>query len=362
MQVLLYDRNLSNPNVIANLSDRHEGMVFSTKLHGGFNMCKWRMKMDLSEAWSYIEDKTFYRVVIQDGAKLLWEGRIQDVAITVGRVEVTAYGYYASLNDQIYTTAYNANADVVIKAILTAVCPSINSDQTHIDATGGPAITSAADSSYLDITARALVENLSVFGDTSGNAWYFAVWDNRIPYFFKRDLTKVNWKANLSDLKRFTLKHRASELYNKVYAGYQSAGAFTRTADASNTASQNKYGVIRYYGVPDLGIVASVTAESARDTFLAEHKDIWPTLENITLGDKIYDTNRASYASNHIRAGDILRITDLVPASGDLDSVTLDAKRTFYVMETSYNVDNQENSLVVDRPSQKLDALIARTL
>ena len=359
LEIVLYP-NTTSIIPDTDITNRVQNLSFSTHLHGGFHLCNFQLRADIPEAWEWITKKMFYRLVIRDINKTIWEGRLQDIGLTYGTVNATAYGYYASLNDGEYYTAYNANADVVIKAILTAQSPDINSDQSNIAATGGPAVTSAASASYLDRSPRELVELLADFGDTSGNTWYFAIWEDRKPYFFSRSIASINWFIGLEGLTRFELKHQGGNLWNKVYAIYDVAGTLTRTADASDVTSQNKYGVTRYYTIPQLGTVATATAQAIRDTWLADHKDLWPSLEDIVLGDYVKDSNGVQYPSSWVRAGDVICIQNLVPVSGDLTTPIRDALRTFYIMETQYNAERAENRLVLDTESQSLDAIVAR--
>ena len=180
---------------------------------------------------------------------------------------------------------------------------------------------------------------------------------------YERSVTAVDWLVNLSDLAAFRLTHRGSDLWNAAYAKY---GA-NRTADADNTASQDKYGdgtnaFERKWVVPDVGAVAQASAEAARDAWVTEHAEIYPKLEEIVLGGEVYNANGVPYPSCWVRAGEVIRIRDLVPASETLDSVTRDALRTFYIVETNYNARSNTNRLVVDTEAASLDAILARGL
>ncbi|KKL80418.1 hypothetical protein LCGC14_2005000, partial [marine sediment metagenome] len=249
-----------------------------------------------------------------------------------------------------------------IKAVLTAACAQISSDQSNIDATAGPNIPSGAGDSYLDIYPKQIVEKLLAFSDTANNArWYFAIWEDRIPYLKKRDASTLNWKVNLSDLARFRLKHRGGDMWNSVYAVYEDGG-LQRTADANDDPSQAKYNLTRQYVIPDLKTVVAAAAQNARDGWLDDHKDIWPKLEEISLSDTVYDTNGVPFPSSWVRAGDVIRIRDLVPVTSDLDAVERDALRTFYITETNYNADTRQNRLVIDTESTDIDAILARQL
>jgi len=368
MEIKLYDRNLSSPTFIDELTGRVQNLKFSTRLHGGFSICSFNLKADLPEAWQWIVDKVFYRLVITDGGRTLWEGRLEDPGFTRGGVSVVAYGYYANLSDIPYHTAYNDNLDVVIKAVLTANCSQLSSDQTHIEATGGPAIDSAAADSYLDIYPKDIVEKLSEFSDdTNHDRWYFAVWEDRVPYLFARSVSSVDWNVKLRDFAQFLLKHRGADLWNSCYALYTSGGTLTRTADADNTRSQGKFGdgasdFKRQKVISNLGEVSAAAAQSRRDAYLVEHKDLWPRLENMVLGNMVYDTSGIAYPSSWVRAGDVIRVQDLVPVSADLDTVSRDALRTYYIVETEYDMDAATLKIVPDTEKASLDAVLAQKL
>jgi hypothetical protein len=316
--------------------------------------------------------KMLYHLVITDyltdvgKARVLFDGRIQDIELDRGTVTVTAYGYYASLLDQPYATAFNTTADAIIKAVLTAVCPQINADQSGIAATD-VTITSAADSSYLDIYPQELFEKLLAFSDSTNGKWDFAIWENRKAYLAKRNPTSIDWKVRLDDFVRFKLSHSLSDLYNSAYGIYQSGGSLTRTADANNTASQAKYGdgtnsFIRKKVVPDMGAVSATAAQAARDGLVNDAKEIKPRLSDVTLGEWVYDNGGVRYPSSWVRAGQVLRVRDLVPATGDLSSTALDAVRTFFIVETEYDAESKQNRLTFDTENTSLEALLAKTL
>ncbi len=364
LQIFLYNRNLATPTLDQTLTDRVENLSFSTKLHGGFAIASFSVKMTIFEAWEWITTKQFYRLLIKDAVKTVWEGRLQDIDIAAWGINVTAYGYWASMRDQPEITAYNSTANVVIAAALTAHAPQINADQSHIDVPD-VVIDSAADESYEDITIQDLVNKLLEFGDTLGNEWYFAIWEDRIPWMFAKDTTVIDWTVRLADLADFRLKHMASELWNSVYALYTAAGVLTRTATVNDTDSQGKYGdgtndLIRRYAIPNLGEIAAASANAARSVWLAKYKEIMPSMPVFVLGDKVYDANSVAFPSSWVRAGDVIRITDLVPASVNLDSVVIDGLSTFYILETKYEAGRLENSLVVDIGSKSITAILAK--
>jgi hypothetical protein len=106
--------------------------------------------------------------------------------------------------------------------------------------------------------------------------------------------------------------------------------------------------------IRNLGAVAAATAEAQRDLMLAEYKDIYPYLENITLGDVVYDSNGVPFPSYWIRAGEVIRIRDLIPASVDAGSVSRDTLRTYYILGTQYDANTMTNRLNLDTESGNL--------
>ena len=357
LQIILYKRDYATVEEV--LTDQVENLSFSTKLHGGFGMASFTLGRNWLDSFIWLQNRQFYHLEIKDGAKTLFEGRLQTLKPYAGLIYIEAFGYWTSLKDQVENTAYNANADVVIKAAL-AHAPAINADQTNIAATGGPAITSAANESYLDISVQSLIDKLLNFGTAGGNQWYFAVWEDRIPYMAAKSISTVDWNIRLGDLTDFKLRHSTQDLWNSVYAIYSIAGVLNRTAVVNDATSVARYGVTRLYAIPNLGDVVVAAANAARNTFLARFKDIHPVLSPFIVGDKVYDSDGIPFPSSWIRAGQVIRIGDLVPASGTLDAVSSDSFRTFYIVETNYDADRRENSLTVDSPSKNLDAVIER--
>ncbi|KKK90966.1 hypothetical protein LCGC14_2717730, partial [marine sediment metagenome] len=140
------------------------------------------------------------------------------------------------------------------------------------------------------------------------------------------------------------------------------AGVFTRTADADDITSQAKFNFTRRKAITGLGEITALAAQRHRDAELEATKDVWPQLENVSLGTRVRNDNLVTYPSYWVRAGEVIKVLDLVPASADLDSVTLDAIRTLFITETTYDVDRGQLSLVFDTVSSKLEAVLARSL
>lgn len=359
IDVKLYDGNLSSPTLDLDLTGRVQKLRFSTRIPGGFFMASFDLRVDLPGGWEWLRDKIFYRLLISDVNDVLFEGRLEDPVLSKGAVGATFFGYYGNLSDLVWNGSFSANADATIKSILTSHCVQINSDQTNIAATN---ISISSQDGDQDIYPMKIFERLLNFSDSTKGIWDLAIWDDRIPYLIKRDASTVTWNVRLADLDKYRIKYTGNEIRNQVYTVYQSGGNKTRTADADDSASQTKYGFVRSHAIPDLDAVSATAAQGQRDGYLEAHKDAWPQLDNITIGPWVFNSNQRKTPSYKVRAGDVIRVQDLIPQTGDLDTITQDALRTFFIVETEYSVDSGTLRLTLDRASDNLDAVLARSL
>lgn len=364
IQLQLYDNNLTTPvQIYRDISD-YSGLKFSTKLHGGFSQCSFKINnTTIGENYDWAFKRPFYRVKIYDTeySKTLWEGRLQGSPFGLSDIEIRAYGYYASLLDGKYATAYNDTADVVIKAILTAQCPQISADQTNIQALDADRDSSTAEE-YLDKSPQALIEFLLGLSDSTKKKWYFTVWEDRVAYVFPRVDTTVDWYVKARNLQSFSLAPSYENLWNSCYAIYRNAGVLSRTTTATDATSISKYGITRTYVIPDLGEVALAGAEAVRDTWIEEHKDVISQDSNIKLGKYVVDAQGREWPSSHVRAGDVIQIKDILPATEDMATPRRNGINTFYILETQYDVKLETNRLIVDTANNSLDAILSRKL
>jgi hypothetical protein len=365
IQLQLYNNDLAAPTQIIRDISNYSNLRFSTKLHGGFAKCSFSLtEYDMNKIYEWAWKRFGYRLVAYDlvNAKTLWEGRLQSNPFTLNSVQVNAYGYYSSLLDGIYSTAYDDTADVVLKAMLTASCPAINADQSNIQALD-TARDSAVGDDYLDRPVQELAEYLFGMSDSVMQKWYLAVWEDQIMYAFPRDDTSVTWSVKAKDLQTFGLTPGFENLWNAAYAVYRDVDdTILRTSVATDTTSIAKYGVQRTYTIPDLGQVAQADAEAIRDTWIADHKDIISSDSNLVLGETVYNTDGTTFPSSHVRAGDVIQVKDILPSTEDLASPRRNGINTFYILETEYDAKNRTNRLVVDTESQSLEAILARQL
>lgn len=358
--VHLYDNDLSTPSLIEDITGRIENLNFSTILHGGFGIAQFDLAAGWAKRWQWRIDYWLYRLVIYEKDYTIFEGRLEDVEFIKDGLRATFFGYYSNLGDLANNGAAteSGNADVIIKSWLTNYCSQISADQTNIESPG----ISLSNVAEIDDTLLDLVPKLADFSDASKQTWYFAVWEDRIAYFFARSITAVDWLVNLRDIESLSLRASIKELWNSVFAVYTSGGTETRTSTTSDSDSISKYGITRRKGIPNLGDVGATAAGKQRDWWLEEHKELWQQTDRFIIGATVFDTNGVRHPSCRVRAGDVIRIQDLMPASVNVSQVARDALRTFYIRETQYNADKHRMTIIPDTESMNLDSILAREL
>jgi len=359
----LYNADLSTPVRVEDLTQRIENLCFSTLLHGGFGECTFDLICSLGEVWEWRLKRYFYRLIIREVDTVFWEGRLEDIEFILKGLRVTFLGYWRNLADEPYndTATWSAGgphtADDIIKAMLTANCPQISADQSNIQDPGLNLMPQTFNDDQYPID---LVRLLAEFSDSTQRIWYFAIWADRIPYFFPRNTATIDWYVWLPNMHSIRLMASAKDFWSRVYSVYLSSGTKTRTATATNTEAEAKY-IKRVRAVTGLGEISAAAALSRRDMELDYRKEIQQQTDALIV-TAVYDSNGKSRDLWRVRAGDVVRIVDLVPASADLDAVSLDALRTFYIVETRYDAARARLTLVPDRESRRLAVSVAELL
>ena len=116
---------------------------------------------------------------------------------TTGSLSLSFMGYWSSGHDQkvavIDYSSGTRTADAIIKAILTAECPDISSDQTQISVMAGNINLTLEARTYANDHIKALAN----IGDSSGNSYFFGVYDNRIPILTQIAPLVVDWDLDV---------------------------------------------------------------------------------------------------------------------------------------------------------------------
>lgn len=373
LQLRLYDNNLSSPTLIEELTDHVEGLKFSTALNGGFKLCTFAIATNISNAWQYLsrEGKKGYhynRITVHEESTLVWEGRIVDIGLNVSagklNVQVTAHGYWGATRDQYYsdddgsrtdwTSGSGHEIDDIIKEMLTEECPDINSDQSNIAA-------GSRDLVGINLSARdypqVYINTLTNVSDDDGAVWFFAIWDDRKPYLFKRSVTQVDWYIYLEDLNNLRLQQSASQLRNAIIPVVGGTEGTTQT----DTTSLALYPRRELKLTVQTGSNANTQANAA-GTAVAE-KALPRQQQGFQVSGRIYRSTGDTGGRLEemplwrVRSGEVVRIQDLVPSSAATPA--LDDLRTFYIMGTEYDASKNSLTIQPDRRNRTLTSVIA---
>ena len=363
MRVLVYE-SYSDLTLLDELTERITSMAYTTALHGGFKSCTIRASITLAEGLLYLRrgnlpGRHFKHLQVLEGHQTRWEGRIMPIELAWSRDQVelslTALGYWSSCRDQrVAVVDYSGGSntvDSIIKAMLTAECPDISSDQSNIDAAAGAVnLTLAVDTYAQDH----IIQALAPLGDSDDNTYDFAIWEDRVPYYAARAVTAVDWEIPLYSIDQGRITQDPAHLRNAA----DSYDGTTRTAAASDTDSQARYPVRDAVVDVPTGTTAA-RALDARDRYVSEHKD--PQQEStFSISGPVYRRQQFGPepgGRSAIRAGDVVRITGLTPIA---DTASLDNLRTFFVVDTSYDALSDVVRITPDRPASTLSVFLAR--
>jgi len=376
IRVRVFDQyDTASRTLLADLTDLLTGLTTATKLHGGFSRCTMTLPMSLGEIWGWLQTEAhtgrhFAHVEVRDAHRLVWEGRLMEIgydpSIPAPPLELGFLGYWSSCRDQLYdpgdagntnwTTSGPHTIDDIIKEFLTGECPDINTDQTHIIDTELNVV--GIDLTDRDYPMNIIVDKLPMTTDGTDQL-YFAIWDDRIPYLTKRAVSPVTWTTYRSSLRR------GSKLSQDVYKLRNSITPVvdgTEGTETNDTDSQATYPKRELLLTVQKGIPTAAENEE-RDRALAEKKDPHQS-QAFTIGGPIYDTRVAGqrFSSDRwwVRAGDVIRISDLIPSTAA--SPALDNLRTFFILETQYNWFTDILRVMPDRAPTRLSTILSRTV
>ncbi len=329
----------------------------TTRLPGGFFTAQVVIPSTEEEYWQWRTERLLARLRIEEGGgKVIWEGRLEDVELRDQFfVALKFFGYWSNLTDNVRNSNYATAGNVIISDL---VVTQMDSDTRQLStSTANLATGPTVDQDYQDDWTmwRILTDprrGVTSFGSTNDNPIDLAVWEDREVYYTERNPSAVTWQAFIRpgggvDALRPRISWRT--VGNSVAVAYESGGTGTHTGTTENAASIAKY-IQRDYYVPNIGTSTSGPAEQRRDTELTKRKDPQQETDGITLS-RIWDTNGVEFPLCRVRAGDVLRIMDFTPKTGDLGTVTLDAYRTFFIEETTCNHVNGQLRIRPDRSS-----------
>jgi len=98
---------------------RVSSLIHTTQLPGGWWTLELSMAMDESEWRRWRNDRIAHRLILQQGLKTQWQGRVDSIRGDVERPTITAKGYWSNFTDavdnaQAYSKSYDTTGDSII--------------------------------------------------------------------------------------------------------------------------------------------------------------------------------------------------------------------------------------------------------
>lgn len=357
------------------ITDIVRGLLLRSTAHGGVQSIEFEIADDYVDAYRWAADMIGCKVYVFDNAinPPIAEGQIFEPGISQDGNRVTAAGpWQAYCFSQVYnnTAAWvtTGTTSEQIKAMLTAECPDVNSDQANIDETSCNNFPwQPADNAY----PGSLIPGLVALSDAANAEWYFwlrsapmtGITPNKpIPWF--KSVANVPglytcWRKDMAP-GGLNLTPSLRELANDVRVMYtNAAGAQRQTASAVNADSIARYGLRERWDM-DLGLASAPAARQYRNLLHNRYKDPQQSA-NFALNTWLYDQWGGRRPLWRAIADFPFKFTvnDLIPDSTVLGH-TLDNKRTFITLACEYDYDRNTLTVMPDTEDNRADALLAR--
>lgn len=340
LQIRVYHK--SSGVMLEEVTNCISNLEFETQVNGGFYQCSFSLGLPSGRAWEWYVSRHFARVAIHEGTTLIWEGRVEDVTLRPGGADVTALGYWSSLDDDAYFGALSNTTKDQIVTILQNVTSDISTDYSMLQQTG---FTPSPAPTFASRKAMDMILTLASYGDNTGTPWHLAVWNDRKLFFAPRASAGVSWRMRLeycADVRGPGLMRSARNLANRYYN-------LSGTILAQDANSQARYKL--------RSVVKDISGAQA-SAALTLQKDISQSAAVVLSG--IDDANGSPSPLYRVRAGQVLRVDALAPPGVQLSSTQLDALTTFYIKRTRYDADKNELSIWPDQAAIELVTEIAR--
>lgn len=362
--VSLYDRKLTAPTKIADLSDVCDSIRFSTQLHGGFGSCTIRIGGVMWKSYTFLDDLLLSRVILRHKGTVLWDGRIAIVDIEPGQITLQCEGWFAHGNDIFLDLQYPSSTPVDIDDVVSDCIDAStrwNSSKEFIQSTNLQQVN-VEDVDYMDDWhLNTVIEDVCKYGTDNAKPVYFAIWEDRKCHLFEHPTytpSVIKWHLHAYDLaggqQGIATSRDATKFGNIIAVIYSSSvGARSITANTSDSESIAAYGNI--YKRMSISGAAQFTAEAIRDLAIAENS-FPPQSVNALVDPIIWNTNMSPEPIMYVRAGDTVRL-HLDPRL--IGSVSYDNSRTLFVMATEYDVGSGRMRLELDTNPSALDVILS---
>jgi hypothetical protein len=296
----------------------------------------------------------------------VFEGRIDETNADSEGVGIELSGYYSHAQEELHGIIYPAGVPVSASEIIedsVGLAPLWSSDLSHI-------LQTTADISPLDFSGEKKLDDAireaMKYGsdDVIPRPLYFAIWDNRIPYFFVEPqiFDEPDWQIRIryfSSRQGLSLNRSRRDVWNKIQVIYDDPDiGQTFTNFAEDEGSQKLFDVRE--GTVNIGSALPGVADTVRD--LALNSYAYP-IQSSSFGieGRVHNIAGAPEHPYMVRAGSLVRINDydasvsqLVTGGAGGDSAIA------FVNGTRYNADRNTLTLQLGRRNVVLDLLMSR--
>lgn len=354
------------------LSAKLEDVDMHVQQDGGLRGLEATVAVRPERTYEFLQNYIGKRLVILDQRlDVVAEGTIMVLYATERGMRLSCVGPYW---DACFRQVYNDTASWVdpcttsqiIKAMLTAECPAVGSDQTDIGETNtDPSPWQTAENAY----PGELIPRLAAMSDSQHREWYFYLKSAPllfcepqppIPFFKYQSVELIDFWIDRAQCPEGGLELSPSimELANDVRVMYRdAAGSQQQTASVSDADSQSKYWLQEVHDVT-IATVPAAVANQYRDLYLARYKDPQQSLAFRVTG-WLRDSRQIRFP-----LWEMIKKFPCTVGIRDLDATlpkigSIDHKTTFAVAAARYSYARNELTIAPDLEEKTLENLLA---
>jgi hypothetical protein len=316
------------------------GLEFTTGEHGYESLSVF-VPMSLQEAFYLLDRPGLPQVFVKSNAITVWQGRLEDLHIVAGGIELGALGDWRGYSDVPYDKGIAGaegeaeHLSVTGLTIVRDLVAKVNSVNSFMSASTGliddPGVTLVKEH-YQDRYASDILNRLAQQGDNQSpvRVWEAGVWDDRVLHFRAQASAGRTWHVDALEI---DLERTIATLWNSAYGLYQDPANQRRvTAVSTDAPSVDRWGVTRRAPV-SIQTTETARAEKARDLFVQDNKDPKPRA-SIPF-TRLFDAYGTAWPNWAAKAGDKFFLRNLpTTLSADIDRI-----RSFRCSHTKYQAD-----------------------
>lgn len=299
-------KDSTKAQLLADWSHIIQGVEFETDEHG-YGFLSAFVPMPMFDAFRFYNGVTVPHLIISDGAFIAYEGRVEDIAIVDGGIQIGAYGYWRAMFDTPYTALWTdtryRNWEIVGEEDSSLRTPA---------------------KYYMDNNNRLYVSLRQ--GETYTNNADYGSWYYEVPDEGRNDATRLEYDYDV------TLPTNWKLIISSFAEGFTSGVTETTvvTGNGSNQTGSNQAEAIT---ASKQIVVFSLLNQTGGDyTNSGETDDWYASVTNVRVMGSTGD------ASNEMHADEI--VNDLISAVNALNSTQLDSS-TALVSDPGVDLQNE---------------------